>query len=117
VHFGTHYPAIPAEMIEELRARIGPKETLEHPTEFVPGDSVRVQNGPFAGLEAVVQRPMPARQRVRVLLSVLGRQTAVELDAFRLSGGRRYPDELLRVDGDDSPNETGFARAEMAVRG
>jgi len=95
VHFGSHYPAVPGEVIEELRARVGAEETVVHSIEFVPGDSVNVQSGPFVGLEAVVLRPMPARQRVRVLLTVLGRQTEVEVDAGTLGGRRRYPDELL----------------------
>lgn len=97
VHFGCDYPAVPGEVIDELRTRVGAEETVVHAMEFVPGDAVNVQSGPFAGLEAVVLRPMPARQRVRVLLTVLGRQTQVELDSERLSGRRKYPDALLAV--------------------
>jgi len=70
-------------------------ETLEHDTEFVPGDEVQITEGPFRGLAAVVRRYLPAAQRVQVLLEFLGRSTPVEVGAFQLNGARRYPRPLL----------------------
>jgi len=49
-----------------------------------PGDIVEVAEGVLHGLQAVVSRVMPARQRVAVLLDFLGRQTTVELDRSQL---------------------------------
>lgn len=37
--------------------------------------------GPFRGLEALVVQVMPARDRVRVLLEMLGRSVTAELSA------------------------------------
>ncbi len=43
-------------------------------TKLKPGDPVRVANGPFAGLIGQLQS-MASRDRVRILLGILGRQT------------------------------------------
>lgn len=84
VHFGNRWPTIPDAVIEDLRQLIGAEELHEIPHEFQPGETVRIAGGSFHGLEAVVQRAMPGRQRVAVLLEFLGRQTAVEIAAVSL---------------------------------
>ncbi len=49
------------------------------------GDEVTIKSGPFAGYEAIFDAGIPGRDRVRVLLSMLGRQTVpIELDAARI---------------------------------
>jgi transcription antitermination factor NusG len=40
---------------------------------------VQISGGSFNGLQAVVSRVMPSRQRVLVLLDFLGRQTSVQV--------------------------------------
>ena len=50
-----------------------------------PGDLVQIAAGPMSGLEAVVTRVMPAKQRVAVLLDFLGRQTTIEMDRSDLT--------------------------------
>jgi transcriptional antiterminator RfaH len=79
VHFGDRWPTIPDAAIEDLRQLIGTEELRELPDEFQPGEAVRISGGSFHGFEAVVQRAMPGRQRVAVLLEFLGRQTTVEV--------------------------------------
>jgi transcription antitermination factor NusG len=49
-----------------------------------PGDEVVVGDGAFTGMSAFVLRVMPARQRVQVLLDVLGGPTPVEVDRSSL---------------------------------
>jgi len=84
VHFGTHWPVIKPEIIEELRTALGPEEVRVVPSLFAEGDSVCVASGPFTGLQALVTRVMPGPQRVAVLLQFLGRQTTVELSSAQL---------------------------------
>jgi transcriptional antiterminator RfaH len=84
VHFGDRWPAIPDEVIADLRATVGDAEIHVVPDVFSPGELVNVSGGAFHGLKAVVLRVMPARERVAVLLEFLGRQTAVELPAENL---------------------------------
>jgi transcriptional antiterminator NusG len=47
---------------------------------FDEGDSVRVINGPFANFSGTVEEVKPEKQKIRVLVSIFGRATPVELD-------------------------------------
>ena len=84
VRFGRQCPTIPEEVIQALRASIGAEAVRVIDEQFVPGESVEVAGGAFHGLEAVVTRVMPGRQRVGVLLDFLGRQTLVEISAAQV---------------------------------
>lgn len=44
------------------------------------GESIRVKTGPFANFEGVVKELLPDRGKVRVHISMFGRETPVELD-------------------------------------
>jgi transcriptional antiterminator RfaH len=79
VHFGYRWPTIPESVIRDLRTSLGDTEVHVIPDDFAPGDPVRIIGGAFHGLEALVQRAMPGRERVAVLLEFLGRQTTVEI--------------------------------------
>ena len=79
VHFGSKWPTIPDQVVEEIRAMIGMEEVHQVPKEFAPGDKVKVAGGLFHGLEAVITQVMPGRERVMILMDFLGRQTAVEV--------------------------------------
>lgn len=85
VHFGTRWPAVPDGVIAELRSAMGTDEVKTLSEDLNPGDPVEIFGDPFAGLQAVVTRVMPGRQRVGVLLEFLGRQTVVELDRSQLN--------------------------------
>jgi transcriptional antiterminator RfaH len=81
VHFGERWPTIPDGVIAELRAAVGGQELHTLPDQLAPGDAVRVSGGTLHGLQAVVSRVMPGRERVAVLMDFLGRQTTIELPA------------------------------------
>lgn len=51
-----------------------------------PGDFVRIGEGAFAGLEALVLAILPARARVRVLMEFLGREIEAEVDRVSILG-------------------------------
>jgi transcriptional antiterminator NusG len=55
-------------------SRPKPKQTFEE------GANVRVIEGPFLNFSGVVEEVMPQKQKVRVLVSIFGRATPVELD-------------------------------------
>jgi len=44
------------------------------------GDAVKVKDGPFSGFVGVVEDIAPERGKVKVLVSMFGRETPVELD-------------------------------------
>jgi transcriptional antiterminator RfaH len=84
VHFGKHWPVIPDTVIAELRNAMGDEELRVINHEFSPGDVVEIGTGVFHGLQAVVTRMVPGKQRVAVLLDFLGRQTTLELASEQL---------------------------------
>lgn len=88
VHFGERWPAVPETAISELREALGPDDLKIHTDEFQPGDAVEITGGAFSGLQAVVTRSLPGRERVAVLLEFLGRQTALELSRWDLIASR-----------------------------
>ena len=94
VHFGTRWPTVADDVIEELRRLFGSDQLHVISGEPQAGDHVQIVGGVFHDLRAVVSQVMPARERVRVLLEFLGRQTAVELP---LSNVIREGDERGRV--------------------
>ncbi len=48
--------------------------------QFEKGDEVRVVDGPFASFNGVVDQVIPEKGKVRVLVTIFGRSTPVELD-------------------------------------
>jgi len=47
---------------------------------FAPGQTLRVKSGPFQGMMGLVQDVMIDRGKLRMLLSIFGRETPVEFD-------------------------------------
>ena len=80
VQFASRYPTIDPVTIAQLREHVGDNEIREMDYEPSRGDNVKVAEGAFAGLEAVVTQILPARARVRVLMDFLGRKVEAELE-------------------------------------
>jgi transcriptional antiterminator NusG len=56
-----------------------PAEVRRSSVEYEPGESVTVMDGPFATLPATVNEVNPDTQKLKVLVSIFGRETPVEL--------------------------------------
>ena len=80
VRFANRYPSIDEPVVDQLRQQVGEAEIRLIDYEPSQGDPVKVAEGAFAGLDAVVTQIVPARARVRVLLEFLGRKVEAELE-------------------------------------
>jgi transcriptional antiterminator RfaH len=97
VHFGRRWPTVPDQAISRLRAAIGDQDLRVIEESLEPGDCVRIAEGALSGLEAVVTRILPARERVAVLIEFLGRQTTIEVAREQLSFGPAEQSERVRA--------------------
>jgi len=91
VGFGGQPSVVDDAVISELRKFVCDTEVIEISPNIEPGDEVTVLDGPFKGLRAVVTRVMPAKERVAVLLDLLGTQREVEVTAQRVVPGKVHP--------------------------
>lgn len=87
VKFGAQFTTVPESVLQELRSRADPDSgmhRLQQPAQLVQGAAVRIDSGPFSGLEAAFEREV-GTDRVMVLLNVLGQSVPVRmpLDAVR----------------------------------
>jgi transcriptional antiterminator RfaH len=63
-----------------LRNHTDGSEVKELDYAISQGDNVRIAEGAFAGLEAIVTQILPAKERVRVLMDFLGRKMEAEVE-------------------------------------
>lgn len=79
----THSPSpLSLEEVEKILAPL-PTKKSDKPevrvVDFEVGESVTVMDGPFATLPASISEIMPDQQKLKVLVSIFGRETPVEL--------------------------------------
>ena len=77
--FGNQIADVDEEIVTSLRERCPGGVAEIDPVLAVPGDVVKINEGPFSGLEAIFERKMKGSERVAVLLDILGRQTRLVL--------------------------------------
>ena len=77
---------VPEEVVNLIKWRIGEGDinVPKVEREFPPGSVVAVRHGAFYGLMGIVDRSIPSKERVRVFLDFMNRQTPVELDCVLL---------------------------------
>lgn len=80
VHFGDRIPTVPNHVIAELKECFEAEAPMDVEDRLYPGAEVSVAYGAFQGFQAIVLRMLPSRQRVQILLEILGRQTLVEVE-------------------------------------
>jgi transcription antitermination factor NusG len=72
------------DIVKFIRVREADRGFIDPPQPIQTGTRVRFESGPFAMLEGVVDRPTPRRDRVRVLLTLMGAPVSIEVDAETL---------------------------------
>ena len=84
VRFGQELGAVEDEFVANLREREGERGYLvigEARRAPAKGSRVRVIQGPFAGIEGIVTHYLPAKDRVRLLLTMVSGVRKIEVDA------------------------------------
>jgi transcriptional antiterminator NusG len=79
----SHHPSpLPMSEAEKMLMPRELKKTLKPEikvVDFTVGESVTVMDGPFATLPATISEIMPEQAKLKVLVSIFGRETPVEL--------------------------------------
>jgi transcriptional antiterminator RfaH len=83
--FGNEITEIPQDIIVALQERCPQGIAAIDPVSMTAGDPVRINEGPFAGLDAIFEKKMKGSERVAVLLEILGRQTRLVLPSETVS--------------------------------
>ncbi|MGH8046106.1 MAG: transcription termination/antitermination protein NusG [Chthoniobacterales bacterium] len=91
VRFGGRPAIVPDEIVAELRSHVTDEETIVIPQPVEPGTEVKIVQGAFKGVKAVVSRVLPARERVAVLLEVLGMEREVEISTESVLPDAAHP--------------------------
>ncbi len=84
VHFGDYIATLDSQTMAALQEKTGEEEIVTLDPEIKVGQSVRIAEGPFQGLDVVVTRLLPARERVKVLLEFLGRPVETEISTPKI---------------------------------
>ena len=71
------------EEVEELMVRMGKKEA-KFKVDFMVGEMVRINDGPFKDYDGKISEIDDERGRVKVLVPIFGRDTAIELDTLQV---------------------------------
>jgi len=82
---GSRNEPVPLEEheVKQILRQMG-VETPKYRVAFQKGQSVRVTDGPFAEFIGTVDEINPERNKIKVLVSIFGRETPVELDFLQV---------------------------------
>jgi transcriptional antiterminator NusG len=77
----TKPPPVPEEQVKRLTKQIDEGTLKAKPrVKFEEGEDVRVVDGPFANFNGIVETVNEDKGKVRVMVSIFGRSTPVELE-------------------------------------
>jgi transcriptional antiterminator NusG len=77
---GTNPTPLSEEEVKAILKRVGTTEEPQITIDLQPGMAVKIGEGPFKGFEGKVNEIDGARGKVKVLVSMFGRETPLELD-------------------------------------
>jgi transcriptional antiterminator RfaH len=102
VSFNGMPASIPDSIVDFLMAQTDGKGILEARPKLRTGQKVRISRGPFGGLEGIIQEPLSAKGRIKILLQLLNRPTKVDvpiqfLEAEWVTSGCRVEANLTQA--------------------
>jgi transcriptional antiterminator NusG len=81
---GTKPFPIPKKEVDRILGRMEKKEGIIPEVPFTIGEHVSVVDGPFSEFTGIVDEINPERGKLKVLVSIFGRETPVELDFLQV---------------------------------
>ncbi len=79
VSFGDNHPPVPDAIIEEWRSYVNDDALITIEDDLQAGDEIEVIDGPAVGIETVVTKVLPGKERVRILMEMLGQPLEIEV--------------------------------------
>jgi transcription termination/antitermination protein NusG len=86
IGLGTTPTPIDGKEIDALKKRMGVAEP-KYKIDVHVGDAVKIIDGPFKEFEGRIQEIDEEKGKVKVLVSIFGRETPVELDFLQVKKG------------------------------
>lgn len=83
IGLGTTPTPVDPEEIRVLKKRMGVEEP-KYKIDVKPGESVKVNDGPFKDFDGKIKEIDEEKGKVKVLVSIFGRETPVELDFLQI---------------------------------
>ena len=84
----THPPTVSEEEVRTITHQMEEGAIKPRPrVTFSMGESIKVIDGPFLDFNGVVEEVRPDKGKLRVLISIFGRATPVELDFVQVERG------------------------------
>lgn len=85
---GGKKPApVPQEEVEIILQQLEKGKAPQVKTHFEKGENVRITDGPFTNFTGYIDEVDPEHERVKVMVSIFGRQTPVELSFSQIEKG------------------------------
>jgi transcriptional antiterminator RfaH len=91
IGFGQVPFVVTPSLINELRSSLTEENIMEISCKIMEGENVSIVQGPFSGIQALVTRLLPSRQRVAVLFELLGQEREIEVELDSLLLKKQHP--------------------------
>ena len=98
VGFGDVLGEVPAAVIGSIREEMGGELEREVQVPIVEGEEVEVVQGPFAGMKGIVTGLVESKERVRILMEILGQENQVEVPSGNLRSDALARDVIAKPD-------------------
>lgn len=80
---GTDPSPVSEREISKIKKRMGVEDPKHH-IDYVVGEVVNITDGPFKGFDGAINEIDTQKGKIKVLVSMFGRDTPVELDALQV---------------------------------
>lgn len=80
---GTDPTPVSEDEIKKIKKRMGVEDPKHH-IDFSVGEVVNITDGPFKGFDGAISEIDTQKGKIKVMVSMFGRETPVELDALQV---------------------------------